>query len=262
MRRKLQKPILPYECKCQCNKVYDIYGDHPFHCQKNHKGHPHNIITHRFSQALASLLTTANIISPTTNLDKETHLHLPSDPTASPFDASYKPNIECHPSNVFSIIGYDIAITNVTTPLPLPTNQDPPSSLDCITNYTANADLSLQYHELNKLDRPNNRRTIPPISGDDIIVIGNLLHNQMILTPIAIDGHGRIGLMLRQNLYGTPPPPILSQKQFIPNRPNAKAMYERATTLPAPIGISSKQINDGNGQTSTTKTQHFMDSVL
>jgi hypothetical protein len=122
MRRKLQKPILPYECKCQCNKVYDIYGDHPFHCQKNHKGHPHNIITHRFSQALASLLTTANIISPTTNLDKETHLHLPSDPTASPFDASYKPNIECHPSNVFSIIGYDIAITNVTSPLPLPTN--------------------------------------------------------------------------------------------------------------------------------------------
>ena len=43
--------------------------------------------------------------------------------------------------------------------------------------------------------------------------------------------------MARQNLYGTPPPAIPPLKQFKPNRPNAKAMYERATTLPAPIGI-------------------------
>ena len=43
--------------------------------------------------------------------------------------------------------------------------------------------------------------------------------------------------MLRQNLYGTPPPPIPPRKQFKSNRPNAKAMYNRATTLPAPIGI-------------------------
>jgi hypothetical protein len=59
----------------------------------------------------------------------------------------------------------------------------------------------------------------------------------MILTPVAIDAHGRIGPMVRQNLYGTPPPAIPPRKQFKPNRPNAKAMYNRATTLPAPIGI-------------------------
>jgi hypothetical protein len=59
----------------------------------------------------------------------------------------------------------------------------------------------------------------------------------MILTPVAIDAHGRIGPMLRQNLYGTPPPTIPPRKQVKPNRPNAKAMYKRATTLPAPIGI-------------------------
>jgi len=60
----------------------------------------------------------------------------------------------------------------------------------------------------------------------------------MILTPVAIDGHGRIGPMLRQNLYGTPPPTIVPPlKHFKPNRPNAKAMYDRATILPAPIGI-------------------------
>ena len=46
------------------------------------------MITNKFSQALAPLLTTASIIAPTTNLDKETHLHLPADPTARPFDVS------------------------------------------------------------------------------------------------------------------------------------------------------------------------------
>ena len=120
---------------------------------------------------------------------------------------------------------------------PPPTsNQAPPSSSDCITNYTANLDLSLQDHERNKLNRSNSRRTTPPISGDD--VIGNLLHNQSNGShPIAIDAHGRVGPMTRQNFYGTPPPTIPPRKQFKPNRPNAKAMYKRANTLPAPIGI-------------------------
>jgi hypothetical protein len=43
--------------------------------------------------------------------------------------------------------------------------------------------------------------------------------------------------MVCQNLYGTPPPAIPPHKQFKPNRPNAKAMYDRATALPDPIGI-------------------------
>ena len=68
-------------------------------------------------------------------------------------------------------------------------------------------------------------------------LIGNLLHNQMILTPVAIDAHGRLGPITRQNLYGTPPPDVPPRKQFKPNRPIAKTMNERATTLPAPIGI-------------------------
>jgi len=86
MRRKLQIPILPYEYKCQCNKTYDIYGDHPFNCSKNHKGRPHNMITNKFSQALAPLrLSTANIISLTSKLTEKhnytflpTLLHVPS----------------------------------------------------------------------------------------------------------------------------------------------------------------------------------------
>ena len=147
------------------------------------------MIANKFSQALAPLLSTANIISPTSTLDKEAQLHLPADPTARPFDVSFKPNCDCHPSNIFSMIGYDITITNATPPPS--SNQVLPSSIDCITNYTANADLSLQDHERNKLNRPNNRRTTPPISGDE--VIGNLLHNQMILTPVAINAMAESG---------------------------------------------------------------------
>jgi hypothetical protein len=207
------------------------------------------MITNKFSQALAPLLSTANIISPTSKLDKEAQLHLPADPTARPFDVSYKPNCDCHPSNIFSIIGYDITITKATPPPP--SNQVLPLSIDCITNYTANADLSLQDHERNKLNRPNNRRTTPPISGDD--VIGNLLHNQMILTPVAIDAHSRVGPMTRQNLYGTPPLDIPPRKQFKPNRPNAKAMYDHATTLPAPIGIFIEADSRSKMETTTIR---------
>jgi hypothetical protein len=78
------------------------------------------MITNKFSQALAPLLTTANIISPTTNLDKETQLHLPIDPTAGPFNVSYKPNIDSHPSKVFSIsmIGCDKLPTPLLRCLP------------------------------------------------------------------------------------------------------------------------------------------------
>ena len=48
--------------------------------------------------------------------DEEAQLHLPADPTARPFDVSFKPNCDCHPSNIFSMIGYDITITNATPP--------------------------------------------------------------------------------------------------------------------------------------------------
>ena len=79
----------------------------------------------------------------------------------------------------------------------------------------------------------------------------------MILTPVAINAHGRIGPMFRQQLYGTPPPDIPPRKQFKPNRPNAKAMYDRATTLPAPIGaFSSKQTRDGNSYNQTSDSPH------
>ena len=147
------------------------------------------------------------------------------------------------------MIGYDITITNATTPLP--TNQDPPSSLDCITKYTANADLSLLDYERNKLNQPN-CRTAPPISGDD--VTGNLLHNQMILTLVAIDAHRRIGPMLSISkllcLWHTPTSSIPPQKQFKPNRPNNEKACTNSQLPFQPLlvafSLKLKQINSGN----------------
>jgi hypothetical protein len=43
--------------------------------------------------------------------------------------------------------------------------------------------------------------------------------------------------MFQYTLYGKMPPPIPPHKQFKINRPNAKAMYEQATSIPAPCGI-------------------------
>jgi hypothetical protein len=69
----------------------------------------------------------------------------------------------------------------------------------------------------------------------------------MILTPVAIDAHGRIGPMLCQNLYGTPSPSTIPpKKQFEPNRPNAKAYTNGQPPFQPPSAFSSKQINDGN----------------
>jgi hypothetical protein len=47
-------PILvPYECKCQCKKVCNINGDHPFHCQKKHKTQ-RSPTQHDYQQILSS----------------------------------------------------------------------------------------------------------------------------------------------------------------------------------------------------------------
>ena len=134
------------------------------------------------------------------------------------------------------MIGYGITITNVTTPLP--TNQDPQLSLDCITKYTANADLSLLDYERNKLNQ----------------LTGNLLHNQMILTLVAIDAHRRIGPMLSISkllcLWHTPTSSIPPQKQFKPNRPNNEKACTNSQLPFQPLlvafSLKLKQINSGN----------------
>ena len=166
-------------------------------------------------------------------METEPRLYLTSDPLFRPYDISFNPNNPNHPSHEFNTIGFNITIANATKPLP--SNQNLSNSEDCITTLTANADTFLQDFERKKLNRTNNMRADPPVLGD--AVIGDLLRTNRLLIPIAVDTNGRLGPMTQYTLYGTIPPPIPPRKQFKSNRPNANAMYERATSIPAPSGI-------------------------
>ena len=233
LRRKLRLNVFPHSFPCSCGKTHDAKGDHAFCCSRSHKGSAHNQIAHQIAKALGPALATATITQSDNNMETEPRLYLTSDPLSRPYDISFNPNNPNHLSHEFTTIGFDITIANATPPLP--SNQNLSLSEDCITTLTANADVFLQDFERKKLNRTNNTRANPPVPGE--AVIGDLLRSNRLLIPIAIDANGHIGPMFQYTLYGTIPPPIPPRKQFKPNRPNAKAMYERATSLPAPSGI-------------------------
>ncbi len=70
------------------------------------------------------------------------------------------------------------------------------------------------------------------IQGD--AVIGDLLRQNMILIPFAIDPHGRWGPILDNFLFSSK---CSSNYTFPESRPNAKLMFCRATTQLCPLGI-------------------------
>ena len=70
------------------------------------------------------------------------------------------------------------------------------------------------------------------INGD--AVIGDLLQQNMILLPFAIDPHGRFGLILTHFLFQ---PTAQLAFDFPTSRPNARIMLAKSTTSPSPIGI-------------------------
>ena len=67
--------------------------------------------------------------------------------------------------------------------------------------------------------------------------MGGILDANAVLIPMAIDPHGKWGPMMENSLFGFSPRKNLT---FTEIRPNARHMYERATTYPCPIGIVNK----------------------
>ena len=217
--------LIVFLAPVSCGKTHDAKGDHAFCCSWSHKGSAHNQIAHQIARALSPALAAANITRTDSNMEREPRLYLTSDPLSRPYDISFNPN---NPNY------HSITIANATTPLL--SNQNLSNSEDCITTLTANAeDDFLQDFKRKKLNRTNNTRADPPVPGE--AVIGDLLHSKRLLVPIAIDANRHLGPMFQYTLLGTIPPPIPPRKRFKANRPNAKAMYERATSLPAPSGI-------------------------
>ena len=201
-RRKLRLPIFPHAVLCKCKKQHDIFGDHAFFCPKTHKGSTHNIITNKLATTLPLAIVEAQIAYPFTTMDIEPKLHPNADVLARPMDISFTPNRSENPSHTFTTIGFDVTITKV----PNPPSTNTPTSYNCISTLTANADANLQDYERSKLNRQTNHKASPSIPGE--AVIGNLLNNKAVLIPIAIDGFGRLGPMFNATLFGTLPPPI------------------------------------------------------
>jgi hypothetical protein len=129
------------------------------------------------------------------------------------------------------VIGADITIGNSRSKIPSRLNR----SADVITSISALADAHLQTFERKKFkreDKNKNDSTMDTILGDE--VIGDLLNNNMILLPLALDPHGRWGPIMHNLLFNTATPP---KYKFKPNVPNASIMAFKATTTPCPLGI-------------------------
>jgi hypothetical protein len=155
------------------------------------------------------------------------------DTTAQPFDISFDPDHSMSESThiqcPYLTIGADITIANSNAIVPSL------NSLDDVSSVAAFADAHLQrfekrkFNRINKKDANDNNTTI---SGDQ--VIGDLLHQNLILLPFAIDPFGRWGPILQNFLLRSE---TTLEYKFHATRPNAKIMVHKATSDPCPLGI-------------------------
>jgi hypothetical protein len=98
----------------------------------------------------------------------------------------------------------------------------------------ANADTHLQNYERKKLGCTNKTVTSTSTISRGDTLIGDLLHQNMLLIPCAIDPLGRFGPLLQNFLFGQHSAP---QLRFPPSRPNATQMYNKLLQYPSPQGI-------------------------
>jgi len=236
IKRKLRLPIYNHldTPTCKCGQKHDTYGDHTFKCVKISKKAGHNIIRDSFAKALQPALSQAGYIRSSTNLEIEKKHIKTRDITAQPFDVSFDPDQPTtdtvHTYCPYSTIGADITITH---------SANASSSFDisdnAISSVTASADKHIQRFERKKYMRNNKMDANDPttrILGDS--VIGDLLQQNMILLPFAIDPHGRFGQILTHFLFQ---PTAHLAFNFPTSRPNARIMFAKSTNLPSPIGI-------------------------
>jgi hypothetical protein len=236
LKRKLRLPIFNDQPPiCKCGSKHDKYGDHSFKCNRISKKQGHNIIRDCWAEALQPALATAGYIRPSSKIEIERRHIKTRDISAQPFDICFDPdpstsvtnNIQCP----YTTIGADITIGNSRSKIPSSLNR----SADVFTSISALADAHLQTFERKKFKREDKNKyndSADTILGED--VIGDLLHNNMILLPFALDPHGRLGPALHNFLFNTSAPP---KYKFKENFPNASIMAFKATTPPCPLGI-------------------------
>jgi len=163
----------------------------------------------------------------------------------------------------FSDIGVDVVISK-------PKGYRPPSRQVASNRPSAVAATEhLRQKEKEKLARlgMGTKGSSTFITGEQII--GNLLDNDKVLIPMAISPYGRMGHMWEIFIFGHDPNnPDHAPIKFFHTRPNAQAMYNRATSYPTPIGLadlaqsrwtetkSPRQHFFGNSYTAPTATAY------
>ena len=213
MLRKLRLPIYdPNNCpRCWCGKTHDCWGDHGFSCTENNKIMAHHYIRDGWALALQRVLASAGYIRPTAKLETEKPHLIDCDPGASPLDLSF--NIDPSPSPAapatceYICVGGDVTIT------PPVLNFNFSQSANVIESVTAAADTQLQKKEKGKLMRESKRDTVTEERIDGDRVIGELIQKNIMLIPMAVDPHGRLGPFMMRFLFGTTPPPMVFQSQ-------------------------------------------------
>jgi hypothetical protein len=232
LKPKLHLPLFNPSDTSLCPYSRNIDGD-IFQCTRLCKIGAHNAIHNRFATALAPLLTTAGYLLPASKFEVKPCLYLPSDPHAWPFDLSFNPDPASPPqvnhACPYTTIGFDITIS---CPPPCPIFD--PTSSNVTKILTANANSHLQKYKKKKLGRDNNTNPRTGITTIGNTVIGDILDQNKILLPLAINPHGRFVPILQHFLFDTPPTNLIT---FTQAKPNATFMYSKIMHFPSPKGV-------------------------
>ena len=234
IKRKLRLPLYKttHPPICKCGTTHDIYGDHAFKCKRISKTQSHHIIRDSWAEALQPALATAGYIRHTSKLQIERKYISTRDISARPFDICFEPDPTiqdtAHTPCGYAIIGADITIGNSCKPISSSTSLD-------VFSITAHADLHLKTFERKKFMRPDKCDTNDSsIKIDGELFMKDLLDNNMILLPFALDGHGRWSPIMDYFLSNKSAAPTYT---FRRNRNYAQQMAYKATHSPCPTGI-------------------------
>jgi hypothetical protein len=174
--------------------------------------------------------------SPPQDLSPQTlHLYLPSDPHSRLFDLSFDPYPAPPPLTSHGCTSHTVGAGITISPLPHRLPLDP-NSPHVLKNITTNADSHLHKYERKKLGRANKTEPSTSIITHGDTLIGDLLHQNMLLIPFVKVSLGRFSPLLQIFSSVTTQHPA-PQLRFPPSRPNATQMYTQLLQYPSPKGI-------------------------
>ena len=234
LKQKLHLEIFdPAKCPtCLCGEQIDPFGKHIFCCRRVSKKVAHDRIRDEIAPVLQQVLLSGGYISRGSKMEIEPKGVVPDLPSLRPFDLAFRPAPSLKhthlPTCPYTQVGFDVTITP-------PRGLHPSQRGVASRNQLATATKHLTEKERSKLARDGQAddHTTTLLTGDEII--GDLLRSGRVLIPLAISPYGRWGPMFHHFLFGRMYTTGHTFRRA--TRPNATAMYTRATTYPAPSNI-------------------------